>query len=89
MGLLQRAQMSEGPSDCIAIPLHVSHAVVYLSVISSEDGSDIASHAGLLCYTDDQDLEDEELLGWVNLIWAPSRGEGEPPAEEFSGAKIR
>ena len=89
MGLFERTQVSEGPSDCIAIPFHVSHAVVYLSVISSKDGSDVASHAGLLCYTDDQDLEDEELLGWVNLIRAPSRGKGEPPAEEFSGAKIR
>ena len=89
MGLLQRAQVSEGPSDCIAIPLHVSHAVVYLSVISSKDGSDVASHAGLLCYTDDQDLEDEELLGWVNLTHAPSRGEGELLPSELSGAKIR
>ena len=89
MGLFQRTQMSEGPSDCIAIPLHVSHAVVYLSVISSEDGSDVASHAGLLCYTDDQDLETGKLLGWVNLTYAPSRGDGEPIAEEFSGAKIR
>ena len=89
MGLLQRTQMSEGPSDCIAIPLHVSHAVVYLSVISSEDGSDVASHTGLLCYTDDQDLEDEELLGWVNLIRAPLGGEGEPIGPKLSGAKIR
>ena len=89
MGLFERTQVSEGPSDCIAIPLHVSHAVVYLSVISSKDGSYVASHAGLLCYTDDQDLEDEELLGWVNLTHAPSRGEGEPITEEFSGAKIR
>ena len=89
MGLFQRTQMSEGPSDCIAIPLHVSHAVVYLSVISSKDGSDVASHAGLLCYTDDQDLETGKLLGWVNLTYAPSRGDGEPIAEEFSGAKIR
>ena len=89
MGLLQRAQMSECPSDCIAIPLHVSHAVVYLSVISSEDGSDVASHAGLLCYTDDQDLEAGKLLGWVNLTHAPSRGDGEPITKEFSGAKIR
>lgn len=89
MGLLQRTEMSEGPSDCIAIPLHVSHAVVYLSVISSEDGSDVASHAGLLCYTDDQDLETGKLLGWVNLTQAPSRGEGKPITEEFSGAKIR
>ena len=63
--------------------------MVYLPVISSKDGSYVASHAGLLCYTDDQDLEDEELLGWVNLIRAPLGGEGEPPAEEFSGAKIR
>ena len=89
MGLLQRAQMSEGPSDCIAIPLHVSHAVVYLSVISSEDGSDVASHTGLLCYTDDQDLEDGELLGWVNLIRAPYSCKSELLDKEFSGAKIR
>ena len=89
MGLFERTQVSEGPSDCIAIPLHVSHAVVYLSVISSKDGSYVASHAGLLCYTDDQDLEDEELLGWVNLTRAPLRGEGEPIDPKLSGAKIR
>ena len=81
--------MAEGPSDGIAIPLHVSHTVVYLSVISSEDGGDVTSHAGLLCDTDDQDLEDEKLLGWVNLIRAPYAGKSELLGKEFSGAKIR